>query len=106
MTIYFFQLEAIPHPDNPEKEECVGAYINCWVKSINEKKALNRAKKYVSNEGWEVIDILDRFIASRDLYESDNEAEESLECFDKAMRNKISAIFYIFSSEDDDDKDA
>ncbi|WP_255288682.1 hypothetical protein [Bacillus cereus] len=45
MTIYFFQLEAIPHPDNPEKEACVGAYINCWVKSINEKKALNRAKK-------------------------------------------------------------
>ncbi|WP_255288681.1 hypothetical protein [Bacillus cereus] len=49
---------------------------------------------------------MDRFIASRDLYEGDNETEESLECFDKAMRKKISAIFYIFSSENDDYKGA
>jgi hypothetical protein len=38
------------------------------------------------------------------MYEGDIEAEESLECFDEATRNGISAIFYTWSDEDDDDE--
>jgi hypothetical protein len=105
MTIYFFQLEAIPHLDNPEKEECLGAYVNCWVKSINVKSAWNKAKNFVSNEGWEVVRIQDQFIANRKMYEGDNEAEESLECFDEAMRDGVSGIFYTWSDEDEDEGD-
>jgi hypothetical protein len=104
MTIYFFHIEAIPHLDNPEKEECVGAIVNCWVKSINEKSAWNKAEKYVSKEGWEVVSIQDEFIANRSMYEGDIEAEGSLECFDEATRDGISAIFYTWSDEDDDDE--
>ncbi|PEZ00310.1 hypothetical protein CN326_22765 [Bacillus sp. AFS018417] len=102
MNIYIFQLEAIPHLDNPEREECIGAFVLCWVKSININSALNKAKKYVSNQGWNVISIEDQFIGSRNMYEGDNEDEYLLECFDEAMRDGISAIFYIWSSEDDE----
>lgn len=106
MTIYLFQLEATPHIDNPEIEECVGAFVNCWVKSTNKELALNKAKKYVSNQGWEVISIEDPFFVSRDMYEGDTEEEEELlECFDEAMQDGISAIFYTYTSEDDDEEE-
>ncbi|MDP4147161.1 MAG: hypothetical protein Q8936_22245 [Bacillota bacterium] len=106
MTIYFIQLEAIPNLDNPEREECVGAFVNCWVKSTNIKLALNKGKKYVSNQGWEVISIEDQSIVSRDMYEGDTEEEEELiKCFDEAMRDGISAFFYKYTSDDDEDDD-
>ena len=107
MTIYLIQLEAIPLIDNPESEECVGAFVNCWVKSKNNKLALNTAKNYVVNQGWEVISIEDQFIASRDMYLGDTEEDkELLECFDEALREDISAIFYIYEeNEDEDDLD-
>jgi len=102
MTIYLIQLEAIPDIDNPEKEKCVGAIVNCWVKSINMKLALNRAKNYLSNQGWEVINVEDQFITSRDMYIGEaEEDDELLECFDEAMRDGISAIFYTYSEEDE-----
>lgn len=102
MTIFFFQFEAIPRLDNPESEECIGAVINCWVKSKSEKLALEIADKYISNEGWKVVSIEDRFIANRNLYEGDSDGEESLECFDEAMRDGIAAIFYTWSEDDEE----
>jgi hypothetical protein len=102
MTIYFIQLEAIPLIDNPESEECVGAIVNCWVKSENIKLALNTAKSYVVNHSWEVISIEDQFIASRDMYLGDTEEDmELLECFDEALREGISAIFYTYEEDED-----
>ncbi|MEK5391370.1 hypothetical protein NSQ59_13465 [Margalitia sp. FSL K6-0131] len=104
MTIYLIQLEVIPDIDNPEKEECVGAIVNCWVKSISMKLALNRAKNYLSNQDWKVISIEEQFITSRDMYIGETEEDdELLECFDEAMRDGISAIFYIFSEEHDEE---
>ncbi|WP_233269801.1 hypothetical protein [Heyndrickxia camelliae] len=80
----------------------MGAIVNCWVKSINMKLALNRAKNYLSNQGWEVINVEDQFITSRDMYIGEaEEDDELLECFDEAMRDGISAIFYTYSEEDE-----
>jgi hypothetical protein len=102
MRIFFFQLEAIPLLDNPESEECIGAVINCWVKSKNEKSALKRAEHYVNNESWEIVSIEDQFIANRNMYEGDSEYKKSLECFDEAIRYGIAAIFYTWSEDDED----
>ncbi|WML44677.1 hypothetical protein [Neobacillus sp. PS3-40] len=103
MTIYFIQFEAIPHIDNPESEECAGAFVNCWVNSKNIKLALNTAKNYVVNQGWEVISIEEQSIASRDMYLGDTEEDkELLECFDEALREGISAIFYTYEEDEDD----
>lgn len=66
------------------------------------KLALNRAKNYLSNQGWEVINVEDQFITSRDMYIGEaEEDDELLECFDEAMRDGISAIFYTYSEEDE-----
>ncbi|MFB5197599.1 hypothetical protein ACE198_22270 [Neobacillus sp. KR4-4] len=110
MTIYVFELEAIPHLDNPEREICIGAIVLCFAKSTNMKSALNKAKQYVSNQGWEVIKVEDQFIGSREMYEGEGEDGEEedeaiLECFDEAMEYGVSGIFYTWESEDDGEDD-
>ncbi|MEH7012430.1 hypothetical protein V7087_16720 [Neobacillus niacini] len=103
MTIYLIQFEAIPLIDNPEREECEGAFVNCWVKSKNLKLALNAAKNYVVNQGWKVISIEDQYKVSRDMYIGDTqEDKELLHCFDEALREGISAIFYTYEQDEDD----
>lgn len=76
MTIYVFEIEAIPHLDNPEREICIGAMVLCFAKSTNMKSALNKAKKYVSNQGWEVIKVEDQFIGNREMYKGEEEGKE------------------------------
>jgi hypothetical protein len=100
MTIYYFMFEAIPHSDNPEKDDCAGAFINCWVDSIDVNSALTEASNYINDEGWEVISIEDQFIANRKQYEEDDQLKESLECFDQAMSDGIAAVFYTWSYDD------
>jgi hypothetical protein len=103
MSIYLVQIEAKPQIDNPESKECVGAIVNCWVKSKNIKSALNTARNFVINQGWDVISIEDQFVVSRDMYLGDSvEDEELLECFDEAMREGISAIFYTYEDNKDE----
>ncbi|EJR99336.1 hypothetical protein JDS77_21935 [Bacillus cereus group sp. N28] len=100
MTIYYFSFEAIPCSDNPEKDDCEGAFINCWVDSIDVNLALTKANNYINAEGWKVISIEDQFIANQKQYEGDYELKESLECFEQAMRDGIAAIFYTWSYDD------
>ncbi|MDM5155037.1 hypothetical protein QUF88_14805 [Bacillus sp. DX1.1] len=100
MTIYYFTFEAIPCSDNPEKDSCEGAFINCWIDSIDVNSALTKANNYINDEGWDVISIEDQFIANRKQYEGDYKLKESLECFDQAMSDGIVVIFYTWSYDD------
>jgi hypothetical protein len=100
MAIYYFTFEAIPFSDNPEKQDCAGAFVSCWVNSIDLEFALKKANAYINHEGWEVIKVEDQFIATRDMYEDDPESEDSLECFDQAVSEGVDAIFYIWPYDD------
>lgn len=100
MAIYYFMFEAIPFSDNPEKEDCAGAFISCWVDSIDLNSALTKANTYINNEGWKVIIVEDQFIAIRKQYEGDPEAEDSLNCFDQAISDGVAAIFHIWPYDD------
>ncbi|MBK5432149.1 hypothetical protein ACFVWC_29690 [Bacillus mycoides] len=100
MTIYYFKFEAIPCSDNPEKDDCEGAFINCWVDSIDVNSALTKSSNYINDEDWEVTSIEDQFIANRKQYEGDYKLKELLECFDHAMSDGIAAIFYTGSYDD------
>lgn len=109
MAIYLVQLEAIPHNNNPEKAECIGAYVNCWVKADNMKIAFQTATEYVNNQGWEVVSLEDQFEVQRELYVGvDGKVEEelldSLKSFDDAKIEGISAIYYTYSTEDEMEK--
>lgn len=93
MTIYYLMIEAIPNLKNPERNEFGGAYINCWVKASTQKDALKRAKEYIDEEGWIFIKVEDAWVAQRQFY---MDTPESLECFDEACKNGLSAIFYTW----------
>ncbi|WP_047154399.1 hypothetical protein [Aneurinibacillus tyrosinisolvens] len=92
--------EAIPNLDNPEKEEYAGAFVTCWVNSIDLNSALSKAKGFINDEGWEVIRIEEQFIAKREWYEKDDAKIESLKCFDEAVLYGVAAIFYTFPYDD------
>lgn len=100
MAIYYFMLEAAPLLGNQEEEELEGAFINCWVNSTSMKSALTEATEYIHSEGWTIQKVEDRFIVHRARYEKDPELLESLECFDQAVNDGISAIFYVWPVEE------
>ena len=99
MAIYYFMVEAVPLPGNQEEEELEGAVINCWVNSTSMKSALTKATEYIQSEGWAMQKAEDRFIVHRERYKKDPELLESLECFDQAVTDGISSIFYVWPSE-------
>ena len=100
MPFYYFTFDAIPLAENPEKKDCAGAVVCCWVDSIDVNFALAKAKNYITNEGWEVITVEEQFIATREQYEDDPENEDALECYDEAASEGVSAIFYIWPYDD------
>jgi hypothetical protein len=97
MAIYYFMCEAIPKAENPEKEDVAGAYVSCWVDSTDLSSALKKISSYINDEGWDVINVEDQFVTSRDRYENDDELTESLECFDQAVNYGIAAIFHTWT---------
>jgi len=93
MSIYYLMMEAKPLPDNEECKELGGAFINCWVNSGDETSAMNKVTEYVSTEGWQIINIEDFFVVTREMYQ---EESELLDCFDQAVNCGIGAIFYTW----------
>lgn len=93
MKIYYILLEGKPFLNNKEGKEVAGAFINCWVNSEDETTAKDKAVEYVNDQGWEVLNIEEIFIASREQYENE---PDSLECFDEAINFGIGSIFYTW----------
>ncbi len=98
--IFYFMIHAVPMDNNPEKEECIGAFINCWVKGATYLTALNKAKKHIhDNEKWTVLNVLESSIPGREWY---IDVPESLECYDEACKYGASFIFYTYENDDED----
>ncbi|MGK7377585.1 hypothetical protein ACSFXN_07060 [Planococcus sp. 1R117A] len=100
MAIYYFMMEALPRPDNPEKEEFEGAFISCWVDSADMTSALTEASRYIKSEGWKILQIEEQFIAKRERYEGDPERLDLLEYFDRALEDGVSAIFHVWPKDE------
>lgn len=98
MVIFYFMIEAAPNRNNPESKKFGGAYINCWVKAETQKDAFIRVKKYIDEENWMFIKTEDIFIAQRHLY---IDKPDSLDCYDEACKNGISAIFHTWPIDED-----
>ena len=98
MEIYYLLVEAVPDRNNPERQEFGGAYINCWVKATTKEDAVTRTKAYIAAENWTFVKILDVFIAQKQLYADE---PDSAVCYDEACENGISAIFYTWSIDPD-----
>lgn len=98
MKLWYIMVEAVPAEDNEERLEFGGAYINCWVKAESPEAALDEAKAYVAEADWVFLQVMDMFLADRDAY---LEIPESLECFDEACEDGISAVFYTWPPDEE-----
>ena len=98
-------IHAVPKEDNPESEECIGAYVNCWVKGLTYFTALKKAKKYIVSEGWTATNIEDAFITERGRCIGDPDSSQSLECYDEACEYGVSGIFYTYETLEDDENE-
>ena len=96
MKIYFVMLEVIPSPDNPE-DDCTGAYADCFVKADSEMTAVDSAKKYMQEQGWDFAGIEEVFPVERDRYTDD---ETSLEIYDEACQYGVSGAVYTWDEDD------
>lgn len=105
MKIYYFMIHAVPKKDNPESEEFIGAFVNCWVKGSTHLTALNEAEKYIDSEGWTATNIEDAYITERERYIGDPDSIESLECYDAACDYGVAGIFYTYATEEDEENE-
>ena len=96
-------IHAVPKKDSPESEECIGAYVNCWVKRSTYLTALNEAKKYINSEGWTFTHVEEAYVTERERYIGYPDSVESLECYDLACEYGVAGIFYTYETEEDDD---
>lgn len=100
MKILYFLLEGKPAFENKDKDEFDGVYINCWVKSEDENDAKNKAIQYINSQGWDVFNVEETFIATRDRY---IDFPDSLECFDQAVDYGLGAIFNTWPIDSEDE---
>ena len=96
MNVYYVMLEVVPAPDNNE-DGSNGAYANCFVKADSEESAVDSAKRYMQEQGWNFVSVEEISLAKRDRYIDD---VTSLEVYDEACQHGVSGIIYTWSDED------
>lgn len=94
-------IDSIPKNDNPEKEQYVGAYVNCWVKEGSKEEALQKAEEYIDSQGWIPQNIEEYFLVERSRYlgNEDDDIKESLRCFDLAIEYGVCGAIYCYDNE-------
>lgn len=98
MSIYYIMAEAATSIDNDESKEFGGAYINIWVKAETKDAALTKAKEFIVDEGWVLVNVEEAYAVNRADYTDDPDMDDPgvLECYDEACEQGISAIFYTW----------
>lgn len=96
MKIYYIRYEAIPTPDFEDYDEVGGAYINCWIKAKTEDEAKEIARKSLNKQQWKLIALEECFPVEATYYEDE---PESMECFEEALTDGESYIFYEWPNE-------
>ena len=99
MAIYYVMIEGVPKETNPEFGDTKGAYIDIWVKTDSLEDAVQKAKEYVDLEEWDVISVEESALVTRENYIDD---PETLECYDEACENGMSACFFTWDSDDEE----
>jgi hypothetical protein len=53
----FIQFEAIPSQAIATRENVAGAYVNCWIQSMDAAEAERRARRWIADEGWVIVSV-------------------------------------------------
>ncbi|EJR90579.1 hypothetical protein IKE_05960 [Bacillus cereus VD196] len=52
-----------------------------------------KARKYISNEGWKIVNIRDQISSNKKRDDGTNKLKDSLECLDQAVRRGLLRFF-------------
>jgi hypothetical protein len=100
-TLCYFLIRARPTPECSEFMEIGGAYVCCWVAHKDLAIAEQIARDAIAEESWNVETVEESFPVSRDRYEGD----ESLEYFERALRDGHALVFHTWPMGCEDDVD-
>ncbi|MDO5154743.1 MAG: hypothetical protein Q4D51_02155 [Eubacteriales bacterium] len=93
MDMYYVMIEAVALNNNDESELYGGAFINCWTKAETKNMAIDIAKEYINEQGWEIVNIEEISKVSREKY---LDSIEILEVYDEACECGVAAIIYTW----------
>ena len=90
--------EARPTQESDYYRECGGAYINCWVLTVNANEAESRSRSDILHSGWEIIELCEgpRSV-ERSRYVDD---EEALASYDAALTDGAAYDYYTWPKDE------
>jgi len=91
--LFFFRIQVIPHPDNPEAQDAGGAFANCWVDADDLRTAEIRAIEVIQGNGWCPQSLDEWKLVWRECYKDGHEARQSI---DEAFRDGSNCTFFVW----------
>lgn len=95
--MYLINIHAKPTKESEQYEEVIGAYVSIYLDYKDIEGAMELAKFYVRDEGWEIDEIEEEYYS---IDSTDDVDEEDIELYDEAVKYGFSMIFNCYESED------
>jgi hypothetical protein len=95
--MYLINIHAKPTKESEQYDEVIGAYVSIYLDYKDIEGAMELAKFYVRDEGWEIDEIEEKYYS---IDSTDDVDEEDIELYEEAKKYGFSMIFNCYESED------
>jgi hypothetical protein len=100
MNIFYLMFKAWPSEKSDDFDQVGGAYINCWIKELDETSAREKAFRMAENKGWIVDTLEESYVVTRERY---RDSPKSLQYFDQAAIDGECYVFHTWPSDPQED---
>lgn len=100
--MYLINIQAKPTKETDYYDTVAGAFASVYVDYKDLKGAVNLAKLYVTQEGWEVVKVDDEYFTLNSLEDVEQE-EDQIELYNEALEYGYSIILNCYEEEEEDD---
>ncbi len=98
--LFLLRIEATPTPENPEKDDVGGAYVNAWVDAETLREAEEKAIERIKEEGWSPVKFEHWELVCKDCYSEESYDKESLpdilDSIETAFEYGVGLIFHTW----------
>jgi hypothetical protein len=91
--LFLVRYDARPSESHPEREECGGAIVNCWIVSISVDKARTDSYQHVVDSDWVIVDTL----VVEEVPELDSDQHEYVR---QARIDGLIAVFHTYPKDE------
>lgn len=95
--MYLINIHAKPTKESEQYDEVIGAYVSIYLDYKDIEGAMELAKFYVRDEGWEIDEIEEKYYS---IDSTDDVDEEDIELYEEAKKYGFSMILNCYESED------